>query len=52
MAKDGIHYPTKEFTNNFDSIDWSSTKEKKRGKKKSSKDKSPEGISIQWSRSS
>ena len=34
MAKDGIHYPTKKFSNNFDSIDWSSTKEKPSEKKK------------------
>ena len=52
MAKDGKHYPTKEFKNNFQSIDWSSTKEKKSGKKKGSKEKQVEGISIQWSRSS
>jgi|TARA_R110000803_G_scaffold161677_1_gene225324 hypothetical protein len=39
MAKDGKHYPTKEFKNNFKSIDWSLTKENKFDKKKGSKKK-------------
>lgn len=37
MAKDGAHYPTKEFKDNFKSIDWSSTKENKIERKKEKK---------------